>query len=115
MTPKVIAVMIPAAMSTPSRMLGTALRIRMSSSAATSAPVHAPVPGSGMATKISSPSGPYFCTVSPLRCALLSIFATKPSSFGICRRIHANICRMNRIMNGTGSILPSTAAVSASG
>ena len=55
LTPCVSMVMMHPAMVTPSRMTGTARFRRISSTAAMSAPVHAPVPGSGMATKSSSP------------------------------------------------------------
>ena len=55
LTPCVSMVMMRPAMVTPSRMTGTARFRRISSTAAMSAPVHAPVPGSGMATKSSSP------------------------------------------------------------
>ena len=55
LTPCVSMVMMLPAMATPSRMTGTARFRRISSTAAMSAPVHAPVPGSGMATKSSSP------------------------------------------------------------
>ena len=55
LTPCVSMVMMHPAMATPSRMTGTARFKRISSTAAMSAPVHAPVPGSGMATKSSSP------------------------------------------------------------
>ena len=58
--------MIAAAMQTPIKMIGTACFSFISISAAISAPVHAPVPGAGIATKISSPQGPYFFTVSLL-------------------------------------------------
>ena len=55
LTPCVSMVMMHPAMVTPSRMTGTARFKRISSTAAMRAPVHAPVPGSGMATKSSSP------------------------------------------------------------
>lgn len=54
-TPCVSSVMMQPAMTTPRKMTGTARFKRMLSTAAISAPVHAPVPGSGMATKIKSP------------------------------------------------------------
>ena len=55
LTPCVSMVMMHPAMVTPRKMTGTARFRRISSTAAMSAPVHAPVPGSGMATKSSSP------------------------------------------------------------
>ena len=55
LTPCVSMVMMHPAMVTPRKMTGTARFKRISSTAAMSAPVHAPVPGSGMATKSSSP------------------------------------------------------------
>ena len=55
LTPCVSSVMMQPAMTTPRKMTGTARFRRMLSTAAISAPVHAPVPGSGMATKIKSP------------------------------------------------------------
>ena len=51
MTPSVTAVVMAPAASSPSKMAGRAFRRRMSSSDATSAPVQAPVPGRGMATR----------------------------------------------------------------
>ena len=66
-TPKVRAVMIPAAASSPSRMAGMASRRRMSSTEATSAPVQAPVPGRGIPTRIARPSSRYFRTKRPFR------------------------------------------------
>lgn len=48
--PKVIAVIIAAAIHTPKKMEGIAFFSRMSSTAATKAPVQAPVPGSGIGT-----------------------------------------------------------------
>ena len=47
------------AMQTPIPMAGTAAYSRRPSMAATSAPVHAPVPGRGMATRMSRPSSSY--------------------------------------------------------
>ena len=55
LTPCVSMVMMHPAMVTPRKMTGTARFKRISSTAAMSAPVHAPVPGNGMATKSSSP------------------------------------------------------------
>ena len=55
LTPCVSMVMMHPAMVTPRKMTGTARFKRISSTAAMSAPVHAPVPGSGMATKSSRP------------------------------------------------------------
>ena len=55
LTPCVSMVMMHPAMVTPRKMIGTARFKRISSTAAMSAPVHAPVPGNGMATKSSSP------------------------------------------------------------
>ena len=55
LTPCVSMVMMQPAMATPRKMTGTARFKRILSTAAMSAPVHAPVPGSGMATNSSSP------------------------------------------------------------
>ena len=55
LTPFVCMVMMHPAMVTPRKMTGTSRFKRISSTAAMSAPVHAPVPGNGMATKSSSP------------------------------------------------------------
>ena len=78
----------------------------ISSIAAISAPVQAPVPGSGIATKINNPQNAYFCTVSDLLFALFSRRVTSPSSLGIFSRIKANIFLMNIIINGTGIRFP---------
>ena len=114
-TPKVIAVIIPAAISTPRNMHGAASLSFMSSSAAMSAPVHAPVPGSGMPTNSSSAIGPYFLTFSPFRCAFFSIFVMNASILGMRWRIQWKMRFMYTMMNGTGTMLPSTAASNASG
>ena len=66
-TPKVTAVMIAAAIHTPRKTQGNACFTFIFISAATRAPVHAPVPGRGIATNRRSPKGPYFSTVSLLR------------------------------------------------
>lgn len=55
LTPCVSMVMMQPAMTTPRKMTGAARFKRILSTAAMSAPVHAPVPGSGMATNSSSP------------------------------------------------------------
>ena len=59
-TTKVRNVMIAAAVSTPRAMAGKASFTFMSIIAAISEPVHAPVPGSGIATNRNSPQKAYF-------------------------------------------------------
>ena len=54
-TPSDSASMMHPAMTTPRKMAGKLLRSRIPSREATSAPVQAPVPGSGLATRIISP------------------------------------------------------------
>ena len=76
------------AMSTPAKMEGRAFRSGMSKKAAASAPVQAPVPGRGTATKSMSPRYLYFVTFRPFRWALASSRSTRWSSLGRRRRIH---------------------------
>ena len=64
--------MIPAAIQTPRKIVGIAFFSLMSSIAATRAPVQAPVPGSGTATKMHKPKALYFLTSLPLICAFFS-------------------------------------------
>lgn len=54
-TPYASAVMMIPAITTPQKITGTAFLSRRSISAAISDPVHAPVPGSGIATNSRSP------------------------------------------------------------
>ncbi len=66
-----------AVLMTPRAMAGKARFRRMSSMAATRAPVHAPVPGSGMATRTKSPQKAYFCTTSDFFSARISKRVTR--------------------------------------
>ena len=94
-------------------MLGSALRRGISRKAATSAPVQAPVPGSGMATKIIRPRYLYLVTFCPFRWAFFSSLSTRLLSLGMWRRIQRKIRRMYTTMKGTGIILPIMAATNA--
>ena len=70
--PKVTVVIMAAAIHTPKKMEGMALFNRMSSTAATNAPVQAPVPGNGMATRMQRPIALYLRTTRPFRWAFFS-------------------------------------------
>ena len=98
------------AMRTPAKMEGTALRRGMSRKAATRAPVQAPVPGRGMATKMARPRYLYLVTFRPFRWAFFSRVVTRWFSRGSRRRIHWKIRRMYTTIKGTGNMLPTTAA-----
>ena len=98
------------AMTMPAKMDGRAFRSGMSRNAAAREPVHAPVPGRGMATNSSSPRYLYLVTVWPFRWALRSSLSTRLLSQGRRRRIHRKIRRIYTTMKGTGSTLPTTAA-----
>ena len=54
--------MIPAA-KTPKHIIGKATFLFIPRTVATIAPVHAPVPGRGIATKTNSPNAAYFSIV----------------------------------------------------
>ena len=88
-------------------MLGSARLMRMSITAAMSAPVQAPVPGRGMPTKTARPKNWYFRTLSHLPSALASSFETRRPSRSLLFVIHLKMGRMNKMMKGTGSMLPS--------
>ncbi len=104
--------MMAPAMTTPRKMAGTAWRIRISSRAATNAPVQAPVPGSGMATRITRPGRRYFRTTRPFRWARRSRAVTfSPNSFVF--RSHPKIRRISSKMKGTGTMFPAMAATQA--
>ena len=98
--------MIAAAMHTPTKITGTALFSFRCSRAATSAPVQAPVPGSGMATRIKSPQLPYFSTTSPFPSARFSKRVISPSNRLQCVLSQAKIRRIKMMMNGTGTMFP---------
>ena len=97
--------MMPA-VTTPSAIGGKASLTRISSMAAMSEPVHAPVPGSGMATKMNRPQKRARRTVSDFLSARCSMRVTKPLSRSLFVRSQAKILRMKSTMNGTGTRLP---------
>ena len=66
----------------------------MSRKAAASAPVQAPVPGRGMATKTNSPRYLYLLTLRPFKWALRSSLSTRRLSLGKRRRSHRKIRRI---------------------
>ena len=82
--------MAPAVM-TPSVMDGQASFRSISIMAAISAPVHAPVPGSGIATNMNRPQNWYFFTVSILLMARFSSFVTRLFSHLLFVRSQAKI------------------------
>lgn len=97
---------ITPAVKTPNIIAGSAFFSRISSKAATSAPVQAPVPGKGIATNMNSPQKANFCTVTDLACALFSNRVTKLSSFLFMLLNQLKIFLMNIMINGTGTRLP---------
>ena len=78
----------------------------MSIIAAMREPVHAPVPGRGMATKRNRPQKAYFFTVSILPMARFSSRVTRLSSQRLFVRSQAKIFLMNTMINGTGTRFP---------
>ena len=82
----------------------------MSSRAATSAPVQAPVPGRGMPTSKISPGRRYLRTIRPFRCARFSSHKIFGPKKGVSRS-QSNTRRTSSMMKGTGRRFPSTAAV----
>lgn len=100
-------------MITPIIIAGNALFILISSIAATSAPVHAPVPGSGIATRSTRPNHSYFSTIPDCFFAFSSNLQTRWSSFSLLVLINANTFRTNNMIIGTGIKLPIIAAKSA--
>ena len=92
--PKVTIVIIAAAMHTPRKMAGMAFFSRMSSTAATKAPVQAPVPGSGMATRMQRPMVLYYRTTRPFRWAFFSSRVIFSSHHLLRLRSQVNTCRM---------------------
>ena len=66
-----IDIMIPAH-KTPNAIIGNDFFICKSINAAINAPVHAPVPGNGMATNIGKPSIWYLLILSDFACARVS-------------------------------------------
>ena len=69
-------------------------------------PVHAPVPGNGMATSRQIPQNPCFITSSLFPLARCSSRLTRRLIDGIFLFIHANNFRITRMRKGTGSIFP---------
>ena len=108
----VTAVVMPPATTSPSKIAGRAVRRRMSSRDATSAPVQAPVPGRGMATRTNSPARRYFRTMRPFRWARRS----SQTIFGPKNRVsrsQLNTRRVSSMINGTGNRFPKIAITQA--
>lgn len=103
--PYVKSDIIRPAINTPSAIIGRLFLIRISRSAAISAPVQPPVPGRGMATKSKSPHYLYF-SIEPFflseRASSLSTILEK--NFDLL--ITAKIFFIKSKINGIGSILP---------
>jgi hypothetical protein len=100
-------IIIPAVI-TPSEMLGNEYLNLISKSDAASAPDHAPVPGSGMATNRNSPNALYLIILALFASVLLSSFsAILRSSFVFLS--HAIIGLENQRINGIGNKFPITA------
>ena len=111
--PKVAESTITPASNTPKQIAISASFRRISRMPATSAPVHAPVPGNGIATNRQSPHRRYFVTSLPLMCALFSIRSMIAPHIG-CLRSQVNTCRMKSTINGTGIIFPTKLAKNSS-
>lgn len=99
-------VTIKPATITPSNIGRIASFNRISIKAATKAPVQAPVPGNGIATKINKPKDLYFFTELLLFSALSSNFFINFTNLVFLS--HSKICRINNKINGTGIMLPIT-------
>ena len=97
--------MITAARQIPSKIALKAFLISISISDATSAPVHAPVPGSGMPTNKTSPQNSYFSIWSRFFIALFSIFSTSGRN-NFVFFIAVNIFLIKNKINGIGRIFP---------
>lgn len=97
--------MIADARHTPKTIARNAFFQSMSSSDAISAPVHAPVPGSGIPTKSTSPKNSYFSILSLLLIAFSSSFSTKGRNNFVFLS-HLNIGLINHKMNGIGIKFP---------
>ena len=110
-TPYVTTETITAAMRTPSAMAGNACFRRISNTAATSEPVHAPVPGSGIATRMHRPSSSYFFSRSSFAAAFFSSRDTSRSRNALFFLSHSNARRVKRIRNGTGKRFPIIAVI----
>ena len=93
------------AISTPRAMMGNEVLIRISSSAAMSAPVQPPVPGSGTATKSSRPQLRQRLTYSLWRIERTSSFSTI-FLVPLKRLRNWKILRIKSRINGIGRILP---------
>ncbi len=86
-------------------MAGNAFLNRIPKSAAISAPVHAPVPGSGIPTKIRSPQNSYFSMLALLLMAFVSSFSTMGLNFFV-PFIQSKILVINSNIKGIGNRLP---------
>ena len=94
------------AMALPIKIDGNAHLNRMLSKAAIRLPLHTPVPGRGIATKIKSPHAPYFCILGPFLFKDLSaIFSTIFLNGFVFFRYWKTGLTVNRII-GAGSMLP---------
>ena len=69
------------------------------------APVHAPVPGSGIPTNNNNPRNSNFLIVSLFPIALFSSFSTRPRKSFVFF-INLKICTINNKINGIGIIFP---------
>lgn len=99
-----------AAMMTPAKIEGREYFIRILRSAAARAPVHAPVPGSGIPTKSIRPNEAYFITFTVFFFPFSSTHsAILEKAFVVF--IQARIWRMKRRINGTGTMFPITLTV----
>lgn len=89
----------------PRRIARDDFLISISRSDAISAPVHAPVPGSGIPTNNTSPQNSYFSILSLFPIALRSSHSIIGRN-NLVFFIHLKICLMNSRINGIGRIFP---------
>ena len=97
--------MITDAMHTPTTIAPKAFFQSMPRRDATRAPVQAPVPGSGIPTKSTSPQNSYCWIFSLLPIARFSSFSISPRKHFIFF-IHWKIFLINSRINGMGKIFP---------
>jgi len=108
MIPYATVIDITQVISTPILIAAMAVFSLISNIAAISAPVHAPIPGngSGIATKSNKPINTPRRSLTPLDFAFSSNLSANLPNVLLIFRIHANILRINKMINGTGKILP---------
>ena len=100
-------VMMSPAAATPANIDMNACFLLMSNNAATRAPVHAPVPGRGIATNTKSPHAAYFSIFERFFSAFSYIaFDILENNFIEQPRIHFNTALTQKSITGTGRQFP---------